>query len=538
MIFLGITGQIRGEYDLGENRNKSAFSENFSPTFTQEIERIDKMLFSSMIFLWAFLPIVIIINFLLSIVPFPSEVSRIKAKNAFLLVSSMFFYAWGGINYLLIMLFSVLINYFGGRLLGKDEADIRCKKAKLALILLINLSNLFVFKYFNMVVSVIEAGMNMNGDIKHLVYNVINLQGTGVLGIAKIGLPIGISFFTFQAMSYVIDVYRGKATVQRNIFDFALYVSFFPQLIAGPIVKYSDIEVQLQGRKETINLFVSGQKRFCYGLGKKVLLANTFAEVADNIWKLDIPRVSTGVAWLGIIAYTLQIYYDFSGYSDMAIGIGRMLGFSFKENFDYPYTSLSIREFWRRWHISLSSWFKEYVYIPLGGNHHGDGRTCFNIFIVFLLTGIWHGANFTFFVWGIFYAIMQILERLFLDKILEKNPFKVFNWLYCIFFVMIGWVFFRSNTIFQAMGYLKQMFTGTTSYYTVNYFLSMRVIIAVVIGILLSGFMQRLFKCKYKKVCNQLLIMVCDLAIQVGVLILSILMLVSGTYNPFIYFQF
>lgn len=468
------------------------------------------MLFSSMIFLWVFLPAVIIVNFILSIVRFSSEALRIRVKNAFLLAASLFFYAWGGLDHLLVMLGSILVNYLGGLVLGADETASWKRKAKLILILAADLGSLFVFKF----------------------------------GITKMALPIGISFFTFQAMSYVIDVYRKKAAVQKSIFNFALYVSFFPQLVAGPIVKYGDIESQLRSRKESISLFVSGQKRFCYGMGKKVLLANTFAEIADHIWGLDTARIGTGVAWLGILAYTLQIYYDFSGYSDMAIGIGRMLGFSFKENFDYPYTALSVREFWRRWHISLSSWFKEYVYIPLGGNRHGNGRACLNLFIVFLLTGIWHGADFTFLVWGIFYAVLQIIERLFLGKVLEKNPVKPLNWLYCIFCVMAGWVFFRSDTVFQAVEYLRQMFAGVSSeYYTVISFLSMKAVIAFVIGILFAGFVQRLLGQWYGKIRDRLPVvalpfMACDFAIQMGILVLSVLMLVSGTYNPFIYFQF
>lgn len=497
------------------------------------------MLFSSMIFIWGFLPVVIIVNFILSVVRFSSEASRVRVKNAFLLVASLFFYAWGGFNYLFIMLGSILLNYFGGRLLEADGAVLWHRKVKLVLVLAADLGILFVFKYFNMVIVVIEALMGAKGNGKELLRDMLSLQGTGALGIAKIALPIGISFFTFQAMSYVIDVYRKKAAVQKSIFNFALYVSFFPQLIAGPIVKYSDIESQLRSREESIRLFVSGQKRFCYGLGKKVLLANTFAEIADHIWSLDTARIGTGVAWLGILAYTLQIYYDFSGYSDMAIGIGRMLGFTFKENFDYPYTSLSVREFWRRWHISLSSWFKEYVYIPLGGNRHGNRRTCFNIFLVFLLTGIWHGANFTFLVWGIFYAVLQVIERLFWGKVLEKNPVKPLNWLYCIFCVMTGWVFFRSDTIFQAVEYLRQMFAGVSSdYYTVVSFLSMKAVLVFVIGILFAGFAQRLLGQCYGKMRGRLPVMACDFTIQMGILVLSVLMLVSGTYNPFIYFQF
>ena len=493
------------------------------------------MLFSSMLFIWLFLPFVICGNFLLSVIKFSKEESRTRVKNTFLLLCSILFYAWGEINYLFIMLGSIFLNYIGGLVISRSYQN---KKLKLVIVIALNLGLLFVFKYFNMLVIIIESILSFEGNGIQLLQNMLSMQGTGALGLPYIVLPIGISFFTFQAMSYVIDVYWEKTEVQKNLFDFALYVSFFPQLVAGPIVKYSDIAQQLKQRQETIALFVNGQKRFCYGLAKKVLLSNTFAEVCDTIWDMNISNLGTSLAWLGILAYTLQIYYDFSGYSDMAIGIGKMLGFEFKENFNYPYTSLSIQEFWRRWHISLSTWFKEYVYIPLGGNRRGKGRTYFNLFVVFFLTGIWHGANFTFLVWGLWYAVFLILERLFLGKWLQKNPVKVFNWVYSILVVMIGWVFFRANTLFDAVSYLKQMFLGQASMYTVVSFLSTKAILAFVVGILFAGFLQRPFLGMYEKMKCRMPVMLCDLCIQLITLILSIFMMVSGTYNPFIYFQF
>ena len=493
------------------------------------------MLFSSMFFIWVFLPLVICGNFILSIVKFSSEESRIRTKNTFLLLSSILFYAWGNINYLFIMLGSITLNYVGGLLISRSH---NFRRSKLFVVIALNLGLLFVFKYFNMLVIVLESILSFDGNAFQLLHNMLSMQGTGALGLPYIVLPIGISFFTFQAMSYVIDVYFGKADVQKNLFDFALYVSFFPQLVAGPIVKYSDIALQLKKREETISLFVYGQKRFCYGLAKKVLLSNTFAEIADTIWALEISTMGTSVSWLGILAYTLQIYYDFSGYSDMAIGIGKMLGFHFKENFNYPYTSLSIQEFWRRWHISLSTWFKEYVYIPLGGNRRGKGRTYFNLFVVFFLTGIWHGANFTFLIWGLWYAVFLILERLFLGTWLKKNPVKIINWIYSILVVMIGWVFFRADNLFDAIAYLQQMFSGSPSTYTVVSFLSMKAVIAFVAGILFAGFVQRPLMGTYEKIKNRTPIMICDLGIQLITLAISILMMVSGTYNPFIYFQF
>ena len=496
------------------------------------------MLFSSMTFLWLFLPLVIIVNFLLSLAKFQSESTRIRFKNAFLLFASLFFYAWGGIYYLLIMLSSIVINYIGGFLINRFSNDKKREKLSLAVVVILNLGMLFFFKYFNMLGVVIESLMLIPKGLSAVFEQMLSMKGTGALGLPYIVLPIGISFFTFQAMSYVIDVYRGNARLQKNIFDFALYVSLFPQLIAGPIVRYSDVELELGSRKETIDLFLEGQKRFCYGLGKKVLISNTLAEVVDGIWKLEPSSLGTPLAWLGVISYTLQIYYDFSGYSDMAIGIGKMLGFHFKENFDYPLTSMSIGEFWRRWHISLSTWFKEYVYIPLGGNRKGAARTYLNLFIVFLLTGIWHGANFTFLIWGLYYAVFQILERLFLKKWLDKNPIKPLNVIYVLLVTFIGLAIFRSENIFKAFEIIGQLFSFTPSGVKFFSHISMKVIITLIAGILFTGILQRPLKKKYEEIKYKLPVLAVDYAIQFAILIVAILMLVSGTYNPFIYFQF
>ena len=496
------------------------------------------MLFSSMTFLWIFLPAVIIINFLLSIVPFKSKKMRTTAKNLFLLIASLMFYAWGGIYYLLIMLASITLNYFGGIILGKVAKNALKKRLTLVLVVIANIGMLFFFKYFNMLVVVIESLMLLPQGPSAVFSAMIGMEGTGALGFAYIVLPIGISFFTFQSMSYVIDIYMGKADIQKNIINFALYVSLFPQLIAGPIVKYSDVALQLDSRKETIELFLSGQKRFCYGLGKKVLLSNTLASVADKVWGLELESIGTPLAWLGIIAYILQIYYDFSGYSDMAIGIGRMLGFTFKENFNYPLTSFSVSEFWRRWHISLSSWFKEYIYIPLGGNRKGKGRTYFNLFIVFLLTGIWHGANFTYILWGLYYAVLQIIEKLFLGKILDKNPVKALNVIYSLLATIVGFTIFRAANIFDAVKYLVQLFSFSSSGLAAIEPLSMQTILALVLGILLCGILQRPLRPTYEKVKTKLPVLCIDYTIQFAILAITILMLISGTYNPFIYFQF
>lgn len=494
------------------------------------------MLFNSMVFLWVFLPTVIVVNFILSILKFGEEKKRVRIKNLFLLFASFVFYAWGGIYYLLIMICTILIDYFGGKSIKSIEDKGGNKKRALIITIVLNLSILFFFKYFNMVIIIIE---NVMASGPAGIFNaVMNMEGTGALGIREIVLPIGISFFTFQAMSYVIDVYRDQVDTQENIFDFALYVSLFPQLIAGPIVHYKDVSDQITSREESIDMFMSGIKRFCYGMGKKVIVANTLAEVADTIWALEIPKIGAAVAWLGIFAYTLQIYYDFSGYSDMAIGLGRMFGFSFKENFNYPYISQSVQEFWRRWHISLSTWFRDYVYIPLGGNRKGIKRTYINLFIVFLLTGIWHGANFTFISWGLMYAVLLIVERAFLGDLLKKNKFKIINHIYTMFFVMIGWILFRSDTLAQAKQYIKQLVMPSSGEYTVLSYLSFKVIIILLIGIILSGFLENKLKSLYEKIKEKPAVAVIDYVFQMVLLIVSIYMIVSGTYNAFIYFQF
>lgn len=488
------------------------------------------MLFSSMIFLWVFLPIVIIGNALLTRLPFPKEKQKMRCKNLFLLLCSLFFYAWGGIYYILIMLSVIVLDFFGAYWISRQEG--RRRKAILAATILLNLLILFFFKYFNMLVAMTETVMAWRSHTLQgrFLVEFFSLQGTGALQIAKIVLPIGISFFTFQAMSYVVDVYRDTVPPQTNILDFALYISLFPQLIAGPIVQYSDIAKALNRRTESMEDFLEGVRRFCYGLGKKVLIANTLGSTADQIWALDTNQLGAGLAWLGMLSYTLQIYYDFSGYSDMAIGLGRMLGFQWKENFDYPYTALSIQEFWRRWHISLSSWFRNYVYIPLGGNRKGQAATCRNLIIVFLLTGIWHGANFTFILWGLMYAVLLVAERLFLGHLLQKNPLKIFNRIYTLFFVMLGWVLFRSDNLVIARRYIRQLFCFGSSPYSVLSYLSMRVILALALGILGAGFVQRALR-KKPQICG-------SFAVQIAILAVSILCIAAGTYNPFIYFQF
>ncbi len=491
------------------------------------------MLFSSMIFLWIFLPVVLIGNGILSVVPM-DEAKRIQRKNGFLLIASLIFYAWGGIYYLLLMAASILLNYIGGLYIGRRfRKDRRMKKRCLIIVIALNLGLLFVFKYFNMLIIVLENLVDPSGG-----GSILGMEGTGIFHLPEIALPIGISFFTFQAMSYVIDVYRGDAKVQGSLADFALYVSFFPQLISGPIVRYHEVEAQIKGRKETLALRAAGIKRFCYGLGKKVLLANVFADAADQIWALDSGEITGAVAWLAIICYTLQIYYDFSGYSDMAIGLGRMFGFRFADNFNYPYMADSVREFWRRWHISLSSWFREYVYIPLGGNRKGMLRTLLNLLIVFLLTGIWHGANFTFLAWGAFYGVLLIIERLFLGRLLEANRWKWINHVYTMAAVMAAWVLFRSDNILQAGEIFRGLVDFGGNNFRVLTYLSGRLILALIAGIAFCGPVQRRYGEWYKKSRKDRDVMRADLIIQILLLVFSVLSLVGGSYNPFIYFQF
>ncbi len=323
-----------------------------------------------------------------------------------------------------------------------------------------------------------------------------------------------------------------------------MYVAFFPQLIAGPIVKYSDVARQIDGRKESMPLFVSGQRRFICGLAKKVLLANTFAVTADAVWGIKPETMGSMTAWLGALAYTMQIYYDFSGYSDMAIGLGRMFGFRFKENFAYPYTSLSIQEFWRRWHISLSSWFKEYVYFPLGGNRNGKLKTYRNVFIVFWLTGIWHGADFTFLIWGLMYAFFQIIERLFFGRLLGKNPIKPLNWVYTMLIVVLGWVLFRSDNIVYALQYIGAMFgkyNGSVAGYNIYQclgFLSMELILAFISALIGIGFVSRSLRGVYDRIRKKEWFMVIDMLLMLVLLAICVLRIISGTYNPFIYFKF
>lgn len=475
------------------------------------------MVFSSMIFLWVFLPITLVIYNLVG--------SRLK--NVVLLIASLIFYGWGEPTYIWLMIISITINYVFGILIHIFHSK-TMMKLMLTVCVVINLLILGYFKYFNFFTD------NLN-----------TIMGYQAISPRNIILPIGISFYTFQALSYVVDFYRSKINggslkVQKNIFDLALYISLFPQLIAGPIVRYEDVEAQIEKRRVTAVGFAYGIRRFVYGLSKKIMISNTLASVADEIFKLNISDTSTTMAWLAVICYSLQIYFDFSGYSDMAVGLGHMFGFKFMENFNYPYIARSIQEFWRRWHISLSTWFKEYVYIPLGGNRKGNFRTYVNLLIVFFATGMWHGASWNFIVWGLFHGFFLVIERWQVAKVLNKNPIKLLNHLYTLLVVMIGWVFFRAETLWQAFAYIKIMFIPTEANleYNASLFMNNKVILALVLGVLLSGLVQQLIKPLKYYLYEEKNIYALDIVLLMPLLALCILIVASGTYNPFIYFRF
>ena len=463
-----------------------------------------------MTFLWCFLPILLLVYFLVAD----------KFKNIVLLLFSLVFYAWGEPKYIFLMIASILINYVFGIFIDKKKKKKKQKTAILVIAILTNVLLLGYFKYFNFFID-----------------NINHLFGVSVPN-KSIILPIGISFYTFQIMSYIIDLYRGKIKVQKNVLNLALYISFFPQLIAGPIVKYKDIQSQIKKRKVTLDGFVSGSKRFIYGLSKKVLLANTLALIADTIFDAGTSNVTTMLAWVGSIAYSLQIYYDFSGYSDMAIGLGRMFGFTFMENFDYPYKSKSITEFWRRWHISLSTWFKEYIYIPLGGNRKGKMRTYINLWIVFLVTGIWHGAAWSFIAWGLFHGFFIFIERLGFKKVLDKLP--AIGHIYTLLIVNFGWVLFRADGLKNGLAFIKRMIIPTTGESSIRVYeiLTTKNILIIILGVIFSCIIQAAFKKakEHKKVVRY--IPVCEMACVAILWVLCISSLVSNTYNPFIYFRF
>ncbi len=465
------------------------------------------MLFSSLTFLIIFLPILIGIYF----------ITKDKYRNYVLLVASLIFYSWGEPKYIILMIISILVNYFFAILINKYKKN---KKIYLIISIIFNIGLLIFFKYLNFILG------NLNPIIGA---NIENFKFT---------LPIGISFYTFQILSYVIDVYHGKVKVQKNIFKLATYISLFPQLIAGPIVRYQTIEKELDNRQCTIDKVSMGMRRFIVGLAKKVIIANNVAVIADAIFNTSsVTKYSVPIILLGTLAYTLQIYFDFSGYSDMAIGLGSIFGFTFNENFNYPYLATSITDFWHRWHISLSSWFRDYVYIPLGGNRVSKLKWIRNILVVWALTGIWHGASWNYLLWGLFYGLILLLEKEFLHKLLDKLP-KFINWLYAFIIINIGWLIFRVENLHTLKSIFKNIFTfkwgGFTSFLTNNFNL-ISYIPFIIIGLIFSFPIFNKLNEKYKD--NIIYGIITDI-ILIGLLLLSISFLINNSYNPFIYFRF
>ncbi len=505
------------------------------------------MVFSSLVFIMIFLPAVFVGSRI-------TGLARKRWVNVFLLLASLLFYAWGEPVYVLLMLLSISVNYVLGLAMdsagpGKDGM----RRLLLAADIVFNLGLLGYYKYYNFAVDTVNR-------IFHLEIHA-----------RRIPLPIGISFFTFQILSYMIDLYRKRYPAQRNPVSLALYISFFPQLIAGPIVRYADIERQLSERTVSVEKTAEGIRRFIYGLGKKVILANTLAHAADRIFSQPYRSISTPAAWVAAVFYTLQIYYDFSGYSDIAIGLGKMLGFDFLENFRYPYLSFSIREFWRRWHISLGTWFREYLYIPLGGNRKGKARTYLNLVIVFFLTGLWHGASFNFVLWGLYHGLFSILERLGFEKILKKC--RPLAWIYTFLAVVLGWVWFRVEGLGEAWRFTRILFhlpagKASSEPLSIWVMVSHRAVFTALIAILGMGLLQTLLRrVSERKLLREKAFSGSSLngtdeevrpegvperiALQafpwlrwaelvwcLFVFLLSMVMLAGNTYNPFIYFRF
>lgn len=458
------------------------------------------MVFSSILFIFRFLPIAMGIYFL----------TPKKLKNLSLLILSLIFYSWGEPRYFLLMIASIFVDYFISINIEKNNKNKKIKILLLAISIIFNVGILFFFKYINFFIENINSIFNMS------------------LNNVKITLPLGISFYTFQTMSYTIDVFLGKVKAEKNIINFGAFVCLFPQLIAGPIVKYIDISKELKNRDINLDEIQEGIRLFILGLGSKVLIANNIGSLWNEVETMGFNNISTILAWMGIIAFSLQIYFDFNGYSLMAIGLGKILGFNFPNNFNYPYESRSITEFWRRWHITLGQWFKQYVYIPLGGNRLGRARTYFNLFIVWFLTGFWHGASYNFILWGLYFFILICVEKNGLLNLLNKH--KLISHIYTIFFILVGWVLFAVIDLNQIINFFKKMFIFNAGnewiYYLRNY------IITYTIAIIFStSFLKKIYN---KFVKNNIV----DTIILITIFLLSIAYLVDSSYNPFLYFRF
>lgn len=478
------------------------------------------MIFSSTLFIFFFLPLVILSSLL----------AGAKFRNLLLLVASLVFYAWGESVYVVVMLFSIVTNYLFGLGIGRVQENGGRGVWVLWLAVLANIGLLCFFKYAELFRPYLPSVEWLTPAMQQM------------------HLPMGISFFTFQAISYVVDVYRKVTPPQRNILHMGLFIALFPKLMAGPIVRYHDIVEQIVKRTMRVEDFATGVERFIFGLSKKVLLANPLGAMADSIFALQVSTLSTFTAWLGILCYTLQLYFDFSGYSDMAIGLGRMFGFSFLENFNYPYISRSIQEFWRRWHISLSNWFRDYLYIPLGGNRSGDRRTCINLGIVFFFCGMWHGASWNFIAWGLFHGLFLILERGAFGRILQTAPLPLRH-LYALFVIMNAWVFFRLDNLPQIWAYLTALYGGASSHAlhpVIHVAMDLSFYLTLTAGVILA--MPVYPFCERLSLSTQLgsflsriagpfgaVLKICLLG---GLLLFSSTSLIVGAYNPFIYFRF
>lgn len=468
------------------------------------------MVFSSIIFIFTFLPISLLLYYIT-----PKFI-----RNLILLLISLVFYAWGEPVYILLMIFTTIFNFVMGRLIWNNNHKIKKCKHMLIFTIVLDIFILGFFKYYGFLIENLNILFNFN------------------ISYSKLPLPLGISFYTFQTVSYVIDVYLGRVKSQKNLISFGLYVTMFPQLIAGPIIRYKDIERQINTRNESLYKFGLGVERFIKGLSKKVLLANNIGIVWTAIQAMNIDKLSVLSSWIGIIAYTLQIYFDFSGYSDMAIGLGKMFGFDFIENFNYPYISCSISEFWRRWHISLGSWFREYIYIPLGGNRVSRWKCIRNIFIVWMLTGLWHGASWNFIVWGLYYGVILFIEKNILNRFSERIP-KFMKHVYTMVLVMIGWVIFGSENLSYAIKYISVMF-GISGNFLIDatglYYLYTNLILFIILFLCSTPVVSKMLKRIIKKRKYKGLIIAAS--INLGAIILSIAYLINETYNPFLYFRF
>lgn len=468
------------------------------------------MVFSSIIFIFTFLPITLILYY----------ISPRKIKNITLLIASLIFYAWGEPKYIFLMILTIIFDYFAALLINKNSNNRRKSRQIFIFTIIINIAILGFFKYFGFIVDNINSLFST-----HIEYE-------------SLPLPVGISFYTFQTLSYIVDVYMKKVNVQKNFINFSLYITMFPQLVAGPIVQYSDINKQLENRNENIDKFGEGVERFIEGLGKKVLLANNIGMVWTSISSMNIANISVISSWIGIAAYTFQIYFDFSGYSDMAIGLGKMFGFNFIENFNYPYISKSVTEFWRRWHISLGSWFRNYIYIPLGGNRIGISKQCRNIFIVWILTGLWHGASWNFIAWGLYYGFFVLIEKIFMKNLLEKLPVAIRR-IYTMIIVMVGWVLFSMNTLDESIQYIKVMFGISSNKFidgTSVYYIYTNILIFIILILCSTPIIKKIFNRIKERYNSKGLIIA--LLIQIIILLLSVAYLVNATYNPFLYFRF